>query len=391
MAAPAIINPRFRATDSSGNALVGGKLYTNQAGSTTVNKTTYSDTDLSTPNTNPIILDSYGECDLYFVGSARLRLFDSDDNLVWDRDDVVNTGDVSSEWINSLTATYASATTFTLSGDQTTEYHVNRRIRATDSSTLYGYISNSSYGAPNTTVTVVLDSGNLSASLTSVATSVLAANNTSVPVDLSLVQLDVDNIRIDGNTISSTNTDGNINLTPNGAGLVNIPNGDLALNGTAVTSTADELNILDGVTATTTELNILDGVTATTGELNTISGNISGSYTGTATGISGTPTSTIYYRVVGNIVHLRIDGGFTGTSDATSFTITGAPVAIRPDNGTGATMAHVVNNGSFEAGGSVAMGTNGTITVRRLGASNWTASGTKALDATAMSYFLTLP
>ena len=42
----------------------------------------------------------------------------------------------------------------------------------------------------------------------------------------------------------------------------------LSINGTAVTSTATELNLLDGVTATTTELNLLDGVTATTTELN---------------------------------------------------------------------------------------------------------------------------
>ena len=42
----------------------------------------------------------------------------------------------------------------------------------------------------------------------------------------------------------------------------------LSIGGTAVTSTAAELNILDGVTATATELNKLDGVTATTAELN---------------------------------------------------------------------------------------------------------------------------
>ena len=36
----------------------------------------------------------------------------------------------------------------------------------------------------------------------------------------------------------------------------------LVLNSTAVTSTAAELNILDGVTATTAELNILDGDTS---------------------------------------------------------------------------------------------------------------------------------
>jgi len=42
--------------------------------------------------------------------------------------------------------------------------------------------------------------------------------------------------------------------------------------GTAVTSTAAELNLLDGVTATTAELNILDGVTATAAELNILDG-----------------------------------------------------------------------------------------------------------------------
>jgi hypothetical protein len=41
---------------------------------------------------------------------------------------------------------------------------------------------------------------------------------------------------------------------------------------TATSSSATELNILDGVTATTAELNILDGVTSTTAELNILDG-----------------------------------------------------------------------------------------------------------------------
>ena len=61
-----------------------------------------------------------------------------------------------------------------------------------------------------------------------------------------------------------------------GAAVVDITGsldlGSLILNGTAVTATAAELNILDGVTATTAELNILDGVTATTAELNILDG-----------------------------------------------------------------------------------------------------------------------
>ena len=46
----------------------------------------------------------------------------------------------------------------------------------------------------------------------------------------------------------------------------------LSINGTIVTSTAAELNILDGVTSTAAELNILDGVTSTTAELNILDG-----------------------------------------------------------------------------------------------------------------------
>ena len=57
-----------------------------------------------------------------------------------------------------------------------------------------------------------------------------------------------------------------------GEGRVIVPDGQLVLGSTAVTSTAAELNILDGVTSTTAELNILDGVTSTTAELNILDG-----------------------------------------------------------------------------------------------------------------------
>ena len=56
------------------------------------------------------------------------------------------------------------------------------------------------------------------------------------------------------------------------AASVTVPDGGLTLGSTAVTSTAAELNILDGVTATASELNILDGVTSTTSELNILDG-----------------------------------------------------------------------------------------------------------------------
>ncbi|MAJ66578.1 MAG: hypothetical protein CMI76_04795, partial [Candidatus Pelagibacter sp.] len=44
----------------------------------------------------------------------------------------------------------------------------------------------------------------------------------------------------------------------------------IVIGSTAVTSTAAELNILDGVTSTAAELNVLDGITAVVGELNAL-------------------------------------------------------------------------------------------------------------------------
>jgi hypothetical protein len=75
----------------------------------------------------------------------------------------------------------------------------------------------------------------------------------------------VDAINLDGTLITSTAAELNIldGVTSTAAEL-NILDG--------VTSTAAELNILDGVTATTAELNIMDGVTATTAELNIMDG-----------------------------------------------------------------------------------------------------------------------
>lgn len=74
-----------------------------------------------------------------------------------------------SEWINfGDVPTQTSGTTFTIPGDVTARYLVNRRVKCADSGTLYGYISSSVF-TTLTTVTLVMDSGALSASLTAVS------------------------------------------------------------------------------------------------------------------------------------------------------------------------------------------------------------------------------
>ena len=75
-------------------------------------------------------------------------------------------------------------------------------------------------------------------------------------------------------TAETVYTDGGITYNPS-SNLLTLGTAALTtlkIGGVAVTSTAAELNLLDGVTSTTAELNILDGVTATAAEINLLDG-----------------------------------------------------------------------------------------------------------------------
>ena len=83
----------------------------------------------------------------------------------------------------SFTITYASATSFTVSGvDVTSIYHANRRVKAVGSTTgtIYGTIASSTFST-NTTVTITWDSGNLQNESITVYLAALSATNRSIP------------------------------------------------------------------------------------------------------------------------------------------------------------------------------------------------------------------
>ena len=77
---------------------------------------------------------------------------------------------------------------------------------------------------------------------------------------------------------------------------------------TQISSTPEELNILDGVTSTASELNILDGVTSTTAELNILDG-----VTSTASELNILDGATV---VVGEINYLDLGATAVGTAIA---------------------------------------------------------------------------
>ena len=78
---------RTKFTDDLGLPLIGGQVFTYDAGTSTP-KDSYSDPLLTTPNTNPIILDDAGSCDLYLKGVYRLRVLDVNGVLMDERDNV---------------------------------------------------------------------------------------------------------------------------------------------------------------------------------------------------------------------------------------------------------------------------------------------------------------
>ena len=76
-----------------------------------------------------------------------------------------------------------------------------------------------------------------------------------------------------------------------------------------VTSTAAELNVLDGITATTAALHLLDGVTSTTAELNILDGvTASATEINLLDGVTATTTELNYVDGVTSAIQSQIDG-----------------------------------------------------------------------------------
>jgi hypothetical protein len=103
-------SPKMQFFTAAGVPLVGGKLFTYASG-TTVPLATYTDSLGNTANTNPIILDSRGEANVW-CGPSRYTfvLKDSLDNLIWTVDGINTTQGVQ----NPVLVATAGQTVFTV-------------------------------------------------------------------------------------------------------------------------------------------------------------------------------------------------------------------------------------------------------------------------------------
>jgi hypothetical protein len=156
--------------------------------------------------------------------------------------------------------------------------------------------------------------GDVTGNVSGTAATVTGAAQSNITSLGTLTTLTVDNVIINGSTIGHT---GDTDLMTVASGVLTVA-GEISvttldIGGTNVTSTAAELNILDGVTSTAAELNILDGVTSTAAELNILDG-----VTSTAAELNALDGIT---AVVGELNALDLGSTAVGTAIASKAVI----------------------------------------------------------------------
>lgn len=121
----ALLSPQIkqRFFDTNGEPLVGGKLYSYEAGTTTP-LATYTDSAGATPNANPIILDSSGECDVWLLSqSYKFILKTSADATLWTVDNVLPyaaapAGSITTSQLADLAVTNAKIQNLTITAEK---------------------------------------------------------------------------------------------------------------------------------------------------------------------------------------------------------------------------------------------------------------------------------
>ncbi|MCR4307652.1 MAG: hypothetical protein NUV80_03755, partial [Candidatus Berkelbacteria bacterium] len=173
---------------TTGAPASGYKLYTYVAGSSTL-VTTYTTSAGSVAQSNAIILNSAGfptTGQIWITEGTSIKIVftDASDVVIKTEDNIPGVNDAattSDEWVAGPAPTFVSTTSFTLVGDQTSTFHVGRRVKTTNSGgTIYSRISATAF-TTLTTVTIVNDSGVLDSGLSAVSYGLLSAVNSSDP------------------------------------------------------------------------------------------------------------------------------------------------------------------------------------------------------------------
>jgi hypothetical protein len=228
----------------------------------------------------------------------------------------------------------------------------------------------------------------------------------TVPTTGVFSEIDVDNLELNGNAIISTDTNGNIDLTPNGTGAVNITK--LNVTGIATLATGAVLGIPASGTVTnltgTASINIngtVGATTATTGAFTTLTASADSSFTSTGalsiskgtTGQRPTPasgmlrfnTTTVEFEGYNGSAWASVGGAALSNDTSTATDV--FPLFANATTGTASTLftgnaklLYKPSTGEFQA--SVPVALNGIVVNSQTVATSYTiGSGYSAMSA----------
>jgi len=405
-----LLQPVLQFLDNTGLVLNGGLVYFYSPGTTTP-KNTYTTAAKSVANANPVVLDSAGRpdssgtpIDIYLDGSYKVVVKTSAGVTIRTIDPVNTLGQLVSTRATSsndaiaeadrdlllkVDAT-AGAKTITLLAAATAGDGFVTRIQKIDSSTNTVIIDGNASETINSALTYVLV-GQWSA-----VTLICDGTGWFVQSDLSTLNFSPVTAAVNGFTMTGSATGNTVSLSASGsdtniAALVSTKGTGILYSWSANTSTpfiwqsgtslqhTTTWNVPNTaqsrtITLPDTNVTILDGSLT----------NASTSFTPGTTGFSGSPTVSGVYQKIGRLVTCVIN--ISGTSNSTSFTITGLPFAAAA-----AAIGQYVVLGIDNGAGALSVGTisSTTMTMSKgaaTGGGNWTSSGTKGVTGAVFTY-----
>ena len=155
-------------------------------------------------------------------------------------------------------------------------------------------------------------------------------------------------------------------------------------NGAAVTGSISATSLVDISAAGAGQIKFPATQNASA-DANTLDDYQEATYTGTATGMTTSPTGTVSYTLTGNEATLNLPE-ITGTSNATTFTVTGMPAEARPASRK-TVLGRAQDNGGAIVPVRIDIETTGVLTIyANADAGAFTASGSKTLAECSVTY-----
>ena len=295
--------------------------------------------------------------------------------------------------IGHSTSEVTIADNMTVAGDLTVTGTANfgdTNITNVGSITLDSIINDGSDGVTiDSSTDVIIDAGGADIILKDDGTEFGRFTNNSTDFEIKVSTQDKD-IKFIGDDGGSAITALSLDMSAAGDATFNnqviVGDGKLVLNSTAVTSTAAELNILDGVTATTAEVNILDGDTSASsvtivdadqiilndaGTMKQVAVSALNTYTSSSVAASSISAGSSAVNITTTSGNITIDAaadntdiifkGTDDTSDITMLTLDGSAAGEAIFNA-GIVIADAGNIGSASDKDAIAIAANGVTT-----------------------------